>query len=104
MLDNFYNLARQKVSLGKSRIYFSNNVTRRRKRNICKKMGINTTNDLGRYLGFPLLHKGKNGNAFNFVVEKIQGKLARWKTKLLSRVGRLVLVKAAISPIADYCM
>nr|POE55248.1 putative ribonuclease h protein [Quercus suber] len=104
VLDNFCNLPRKKVSLGKSRIYFSNNVTRRRKRNMCKKMGISVTNDLGRYLGFPFLHQGKNGNAFNFVVKKIQGKLARWNTKLLSRAGRLVLVKAAVTPIADYCM
>ena len=32
VLNNFYNLARQKVSLGKSHIYFSNNVTCRRKK------------------------------------------------------------------------
>lgn len=56
VLDNFCNLARQKVSLGKFHIYFSNNVTRRRKRNICRKTGINVTNDLGRYLGSPLFH------------------------------------------------
>ena len=59
---------------------------------------------MGRYLGFPLLYQGTNGNAFNFVAEKIQAKLAGWKTELLSRAGRLVLVKTTATPIADYCM
>lgn len=104
VLDNFYNLAGQRVSKSKSRIFFSPNVTRRRKRRLCNKLGINETADLGRYLGFPLLFQGRNGNAFNFVDEKIQNKLASWKTKLLSRVGRLVLVKSTAAPIADYYM
>ena len=56
VLDNFCNLASQKVSLSKSCIYFSNNVSSRRKRNICRKMGINATNNMGRYLGFLVLH------------------------------------------------
>lgn len=103
VLDNFCNLASQKVSLSKSHIYFSNNVSNIRKRNICRKMGINATNNLGRYLGFPLLHQGGNGNAFNFVVANIHGKLVGWKTKLLSRAGRLILLQAA-APIADYYM
>ena len=104
VLDNFCNLASQKVSLSKSCIYFANNVSSKRKRNICRKMGINATNNLGRYLGFLVLHQGRNENAFNFIVEKIQGKLVGWKTKLLSRAGRLVLVQAATTPIADYYM
>ena len=62
------------------------------------------TQNLGRYLGFPLLHQGRNGNAFNFVIERIQNKLAGWRSKLLSKAGKLILVKAAASPIADYYM
>ena len=53
--DNFCNLASQKVNLGKSKILFSPNVSRRWKRYICRKMGMTATNNLGRYLGFPLL-------------------------------------------------
>ena len=67
-------------------------------------MGIYETSDLGRYLGFPFLQQGRNGNAFNFVAKKIQAKLAEWKSRLLSRVGRLVLIKAMAAPIADYYM
>ena len=62
------------------------------------------TNNLGRYLGFPIIHKGIVGSAFNFILDKVQSKLAGWKTKLLLRAGRLVLVKSAVAPIADYYM
>lgn len=76
VLDNFYSLVGQKLNHGKSRIYFSPNVTRRCKRNICKEMGINAINNLDRYLGFPIIHQGRFDNAFNFVLEKFQAKLA----------------------------
>lgn len=56
VLDNFCNLVGQKVSKNKSYILFTLNVTRRRR--LCNKMGIRETTDLGRYLGFLLLHEG----------------------------------------------
>ena len=104
VFDSFCSMARQKINYGKSRVFFSPNVTARRKRGICRRLGIMATNNLGRYLGFPIIHKGIVGSAFNFILDKAQSKLAGWKTKLLSRAGRLVLVKFAVAPIADYCM
>ena len=38
------------------------------------------------------------------MVEKIQNKLASWKTNLLSRAGKLVLDKIATAPVAEYYM
>ena len=55
VLDHFCNLVRQKVNKSKSRILFSPNVARRRRRRLCNKMGIYETSDLDRYLGFPFL-------------------------------------------------
>ena len=102
VLDNFCNLAGQKVSLIKSKVLFSPNVACRRKRNICRRLGIAATTNLGNYLGFPIIHQGRAGSAYNFVVNKIQSKLARWRANLLSRVGRMVLAKAAAAPVAEY--
>ena len=104
VLNSFSSLAGQKVNHGKSRIFFSTNVTRRRKSSICRWMGITATNNLGKYLGFPIIHQGRVGSAFNFVMEKVQSKLVGWKTNLLSRVGRLVLAKTTAAPIAEYYM
>ena len=38
------------------------------------------------------------------MVERIQAKLAGWKTKFLSPVGRLVLIKVAVTSISEYTM
>lgn len=76
----------------------------RKKNAICRKLRMIATQNLGRYLGFPLLHQGRNGVAFNFVIEKIQNRLAGWQSKLLSEVEKLVLVKSIASSIANYYM
>ena len=104
VLDTFCKLARQKMNLAKSRVLFSSNVSRRCKRSICRKLGINATQNLGRYLGFPLIYKGRSGDAFNFVIDKVQKKLSGWKTKFLSKVGKMVLAKSATIPVAKYYM
>ena len=103
ILCYFCNLAGQKVHPGKSKILFSSNVTRR-KRFICRKLGIHATTNLGSYLGFPILHQNRAGAAYNFVVEKIQNKLAGWKTKPLLRAGKLVLAKTSAAPVVEYYM
>lgn len=44
-------------------------------------------------LGFPIITHGRVGNVYNFVVNKIENKLVGWKSKLLSKAGKLVLAK-----------
>ena len=57
VLDNFYNLATQKVSSGKSKILLPPNVTRRRKRFICGKLGIHEQLILEDILAFQSFNK-----------------------------------------------
>ncbi|KAG8640984.1 hypothetical protein MANES_13G093526v8 [Manihot esculenta] len=42
--------------------------------------------------------------AFNFLVERMDGKLSGWKEKLLSKGGKEVLIKAVCSTIPVYAM
>ena len=104
VLDKFCEISGQKISKSKSRVVFSPNVDAHSKLSICNKLGISATSEIGRYLGFPIFHKGQNCNAFNFVIDKVQSKLAGWKAKVISPVGRLVLIKSASSTIPDYYM
>ena len=69
-------MAGQKVSRTKSRIFFSLNVSVQMKMDIYQQLGIQSTRNLGRYLGFPIFHQGRNGNAFNFLIKIVQEKLA----------------------------
>lgn len=62
------------------------------------------TQNFGKYLGFPLKHKGSLRRQFNFVADQVMKKLAGWKTKFLSFAGRSVLVKSVMSAIPNYIM
>lgn len=69
---------------------------------LCQIIGFNSTTNLGKYLGFPLNHPSSNGHDFDFIVDRVQKKLTRWKTNLLSMVGRLVLATSVTSAIPSY--
>lgn len=92
------------MSLEKSRIYFSPNVQEGVKEEICTKLGIQAMTNIGKYLGFPINHRWATRNRLNFIAEKVMNKLARWKAKFLSFVGRSVLVKLVMSTIPNYVM
>ena len=85
-------------------MFFSPNILEETKEELVQLLGINETSNLGKYLGFPILHKGRRRNDFQFVVERVQAKLAGWKTKCLSPACRLVLIKAAMTAIPEYTM
>lgn len=104
VLEKFCEEPGQMESYKKSHVYFSPNVPANLKEKVCENMGIQDTSNLGKYLGFPLRHKGASRGQFNFVVERVLTKLAEWKTKFLSFVGRIVLVKSVMNAIPNHVM
>ena len=104
VLDRFCAESGQKVSFDNSRIYFSRNVKAELKDKIRSNLQIQATNNLGKYLGFPIRHKGATRNQFNFVAERVINKLFEWKAKLLSFASRTVLVKSVMSAIPNHVM
>ncbi|CAA7042860.1 unnamed protein product [Microthlaspi erraticum] len=94
----------QKVSLEKSKIYFSANVTWDQREEISGFSGIQQTCDLGKYLGMPVLQKRLNKETFGDVLARMSSRLAGWKGRVLSMVGRLTLTKAVISAIPIHSM
>ena len=104
VLEEFCSTTGQKISCEKSKVFFSPAVTAEDRADLTHQLGISETNNLGNYLGFPLWHKGRNMNEFLFVIDRVQAKLAGWKANCLSPAGRLVLLKAAVTPIVEYYM
>ncbi|XP_075633855.1 uncharacterized protein LOC142606378 [Castanea sativa] len=56
VLENFCRESGQKISPDKFRIYFSPNVSDELKEEISERLGIKETNNIGKYLRFPLKH------------------------------------------------
>lgn len=94
----------QKVSLEKSRIYFSPNVEVEVRDEVSEKLGIRATTMIGKYLGFPIKHRGAARNQLNFIMERVMNKLAGWKTQFLSFAKRSVLVKSTMAATSNYVM
>ena len=71
---------------------------------VWERLGINETWNIGKYLGFPILHKGANQRQYNDIVERVMNKLSGWKAKFLSFAGRFVLIKSVMSAIPNHIM
>ena len=104
VLECFCDLSGQKISLHKSKAYFSPNVSFEQRNVLCSILGIASTPNLGKYLGFPIIHSGSSAHDFDFVVEKIQSKLAGWKSNLLSMAGRVILAQTVTFFMPFYVM
>ena len=91
VLDILVMLLGQKVSPIKYKVYFSQNVSEDLKSSLCDILGFHSTTNLGKYLGFPLKHVGFTSQEYNFIIEKVQSKLAGWKANLLSFAGQSFL-------------
>ena len=85
ILDHFCEISGQKINNSKSRVVFSPNVDDQAKISICNKLGISAISEIGRYLGFPIFHKGRNCNAFKFVLIKFNLNLQGGRQKCFHR-------------------
>ena len=77
VLCNFCKESGQKISLEKSRIYFSPNVDMEVRDEVCERLCIQATKNIGKYLGIPIKHRGAPRYQLNFIVEKVMDKLGK---------------------------
>ena len=103
VLETFCELFEQKVSDEKSQVFFSPNISRETREDLCSTLGFQSTPALGKYLGFPIKHIS-NPHDFDFVIKHVQSLLSGWKSHLLSFAGRLVLTQAVTATIPSYTM
>ena len=54
------------------------------------------------YLGIPLGANPKKSSTWKPIIEKVEKRLAMWKTTTLSKVGRLTLIKAVLNNLPMY--
>lgn len=92
------------MSEAKSRIFFSKNVNGALRNHLSQMYGFQVTDDLGKYLGVPIIHERVSRRSFQFVMEKVNMRLSSWKANTLSFAGRLTLTKSIIQVLPTYVM
>ncbi|CAN0912002.1 Putative ribonuclease H protein At1g65750 [Linum grandiflorum] len=103
-LEKFCTASGQRVNVGKSVIFASTGTPLSVKSDIINKTGFQLSANLGRYLGVPLIHSRVNKDTYFSVVERVQSRLAGWKSKLLSRTGRETLIHSTLAATPVYTM
>ncbi|CAI0546181.1 unnamed protein product [Linum tenue] len=68
------------------------------------RMGIPQTQDLGRYLGVPVLHGRVTKQTYKYILDRLDNKLAGWKATSLSFAGRVTLARSVLSSLPTYAM
>ena len=94
ILQKFCALSGQLVNFHKSSIQISNNIQGTTKKRLGEVLSIPTSNGISKYLGCPSVQGRVNRSSFADVVLKSQNKLASWKARFISRVGKVVLIKS----------
>lgn len=92
------------MNFAKSKLFVSPNVPRQRKNLLSSACGIPLTDDLGVYLGVPIIHKRASKELYVRLVDKVRNRLCNWKKNILSRAGRRVLVQSVLNAIPIYTM
>ena len=104
VLEIYEKASGQQLNLAKASLYFSRNTPKEIQEEIKRRFGAQVIKQHEKYLGLPsLVGKNKRGT-FNDIKEKIGKKLAGWKEKMLSKVGKEVLIKAVAFAIPTYTM
>ncbi|KAK4257313.1 hypothetical protein QN277_006916 [Acacia crassicarpa] len=103
-LDRFCIASGEKVSADKSSLFFSPKVPISTKSAIQDITQMRITTDIGKYLGFPLSRKRKPQETFQYILDRVNSKLANWKANSLSMAGRITLANSVISAVPLYPM
>ncbi|XP_050241304.1 uncharacterized protein LOC126690225 [Quercus robur] len=94
----------QCINLEKSSVFFSSNTPSDQKDWIKESLGVKEVDRFESYLGLPTLEGRAKYHSFAFLKDRVWKKLQGWKGKMLSKVGKEVLIKAVAQYIPMYSM
>ena len=67
-------------------------------------LGVPEIKEYEKYLGLPTVVGRQKKASFNYIKDRVWGKLQGWKEKLLSQAGKEVLLKVVIQAIPTFAM
>lgn len=104
VLHSYEMFSGQAVNYQKSAIFFSSNVRRDKHEEIKNVLGVANGIGNNKYLGLPSLIGRSKKTIFRYLNDKVWQRIQGWSTKLLSRVGKTVLIRNVAQSIPSYIM
>jgi hypothetical protein len=104
VLHEFCQKSGQKINLLKSQVFFSKNTPESQTTTLSHALGVHVTQDLGMYLGAPMIHQRISKQSFAYLLDKMRKKLSGWKAKTLSFAGRVTLAQTSLVNIPGYVL
>ena len=104
LLDTYTAASGQVVNVDKSEVSYSRNVSENMRNMLQQRLGFKAVENHDRYLGLPTFIGRSKKNVFQNVRDRVRKKLKGWKERLLSRVGKEILIKAVVQAIPMYAM
>ena len=84
ILGKYERALEQKLNANKTTIFFGGNVTNSAKFQVESLLGVSEIKEYEKYLGLPPVVGRHEKVSFNYIKDRVWGKLQGWKEKLLS--------------------
>lgn len=104
VLDVFCSSSGHQINKQKTSIFFSRNVSMELRNDLSSRSGFSLAEGIGRYLG-SLPYVGRNKRSrYKTIIDKMQNKLAGWKSQCLSMAGRITLAQSVLGSMTIFNM
>lgn len=104
ILNKYAQASGQIINLDKSTMTFSAGTTDTTRMAIQQVLGIQVVPKFDKYLGMPVVVGRSKMAVFEFVKDRVWGRIQRWNEKDFSMAGREILIKAVLQAIPTYVM
>lgn len=104
ILNMYEEMSGQVVNFDMSTVVFSPNTTRNNREKVCDQLGVRDINTPGNYLGMPMIVGRRKVSTFRFLVGKVEQKLQAWGSRVISKAGKVMLLKTTAQTILNFWM
>ena len=104
VLQVYAHASGQCINMDKSSVYFSSNSPSEQREEIVAALGVEQAEKFEAYLGLSTLVGRAKYQTFSYLKDRVWKKLQGWKGRMLSRVGKEVLIKVVAQSIPTYTM
>ena len=104
ILNTYERASGQQINRDKTTLFFSKSTSPDMQESIKQALGVSVVQQYEKYLGLPSFIGRKKKEGFDNIKQRVWKKLQGWEGKLLSQVGREVLIKAVAQALPTYTM